>query len=47
MWELLPLPPDAYDSCPGRAFAYAMNSGIVVTGNPGLTTKMLGRRRSG
>ena len=35
-------PDDPYDSLPGLAFAYAMNSRNVVTGSDGETTRTFG-----
>ena len=42
MCALLPLPPDAYESLPGFAFAYAMNSETEFAGTDGLITITLG-----
>src|SRR5262245_5983537 len=41
----LPLPGDAIVTLPGLAFAKAMNSGTVLAGNDGCTTRNSGARR--
>jgi hypothetical protein len=44
MWMVDPLPEDAMLSLPGLALAYAINSGIDLTGTDGFTTTTFGKR---